>query len=435
MLNILNTNKTKITSITNLLSKILQVMLLIYSVHKASFYFSRNEITIWLTTTSLIGVFLFFDFGLSSNLLHSISHTNTKNIKKLKGIIATGLFTSFLLALIITISFLILANFLHHLPTFKKIPQEEIIQIKNIVYTYIFIFGFHFIYIALEKIYLGIGKGYQAYTLSILSVIFSAPLVFFVTEENMSINYMILSTFGVQTLFGLMLLIPLLNNKLIDSKSIKLIKKDQLVKVFKGSQKFFLINSGNLLSSGIDIYLIIFLLGLSETANYNISLRLFQIIIFPLTAINIPLWKKFAEINQSNDHEKADHLIKKIIYFSILFFAFITTFILIFGYKVTSIWTSGLISVSTLFLFAYSIRVLSECMSNLFISYLGGINRLDILIKFNCFILLLLFPIKVITLKYLGVQAMLFVFSILYILYFSYLLYRLKRTRQLISKY
>jgi O-antigen/teichoic acid export membrane protein len=170
-------------------------------------------------------------------------------------------------------------------------------------------------------------------------------------------------------------------------------------------------------------------LGLSETADYNIALRIFQIIIFPLTALNMPLWKKFAEINQLKKYENADKLINKIIYLSCLFFIFTTTFILILGQKITSLWTAGLISVSTLFLFAYSIRVFSECMGNLFINYLGGIHRLDILIKFNRIILLFLFPIKVITLKYFGVEAMLFIFSLLYIICFSYTLYDLKRVR------
>jgi O-antigen/teichoic acid export membrane protein len=422
-------NKGLVTSLTNFTSKIMQILVMIFSVYQASKYNSAQQIGAMLSIMGMVGILTFLDFGIPYNLIDQLSHQ--KKNSEIAKIISNGLIASISLSTIVSI--VLIFAYLIYTQFFQVNLNEDIdlLEINRSIFVYIFIFGFFLIASSIEKIYLSFGLGYKIYLASIVASLISLILIKFTTDSRLGISFLIISTFGAQTLSTLALATADFRKKIIVLEKINICRISSIIKkqIYDGSN-YLIITLGNLAAFGIDVYLILYLLGINQATQYVLAQRLFQIIIIPLTSLNLPLWSEFAMAHREKDHLKLRNKLLKIIKISIVLFLISAILIALYGTKIINVWTSGLILVPASFLSLYALRAMSEVISNLALNYLGGIQQTHIKLKFNYFILIVMLPIKIIILHLYGLEFMIFIFSAIYSLLLTYLIIRSNKINQ-----
>jgi O-antigen/teichoic acid export membrane protein len=342
-------------------------------------YINPAEYGIWLTLSSVVGLFNFFDIGLSNGLKNKLAEANANGLKKLSNIyISTtyaiiGLISVTLFVLFSICNFFLDWNYILNvnsdvganlnvlaLIVFGSFCIQLILQILNSILT-----AFH----ALAKVSLVSCLG-QLCTLAAILILKSTV--------NSSLFYLvIILTFTP-------ILVQLLATIFYFSKTYKLfIPSFKMVDfgfakdLLKIGGLFFFIQLGSLLLFQTDNIVITQLFGPEEVTVFNLCYKLFSVVVMVFTIVMNPFWTAFTDAYVKGDIAWIKDIFNKLYkYWGILIL--LSIILLVLSPFIFKIWIGDKVEISFPLSFTMALYTISICWMMIHNIFINGVGKLKL---------------------------------------------------------
>jgi len=345
-------------------------------------FLTQEKYGIWLTLTSILGWFSFFDIGLGNGLRNKLTEAFAKgNLKLGKKLVST---TYALLICIFSVVLLIfhLSNFFLEWDSIlntKTIGNMELYILTSIVFTF---FILRFIVQIISVVYLADQRPSISKLITTSGNLVSFLIVLILTRITIKGNLILLGTIisAIPVMLFLVVSITSFNSRY---KQLKPSIKQIDLKVSNGlvnlGAKFFVLQVSYLIAYTSSNILITQFYGPAEVTIYNIAYKYFYIPVMIYSIILSPIWSAVTDAYIKSDFVWLKKTLKHLNLLSLLFVLGIVLMILISD-LVYEIWVGREIVIPfslslTLGLYSITVVIISP-----FSAYINGLGKLDLTI-------------------------------------------------------
>ena len=268
-------------------------------------YLDTANYGVWLTLSSFISWFSFFDIGLGNGLRNKFAEAKTLgNYKDAQAFVSTAYFTIGSISLTIILLFFILNHFINWTQLFNTAPglESELSILLPIIFAF---FGLQLVVKLITSIY----QADQNHSIQGKVQFFSQGLsliaIWLLTKIDESSLLIFGSIFSSLPVFFLIALnFFAFKNRFKDFKpKFSLWKKDYLKEITGLGFKFFIVQIAAMVLFSTDNFIISKLFGPEEVVPYNIAFKYFSIVTMGYTILITPYWSSFTEAYAKKDFE------------------------------------------------------------------------------------------------------------------------------------
>ena len=343
-------------------------------------YINPSRYGIWLTLSSIIGWFSFFDIGLSQGLRNKFAEAKAKGDNKLARVyISTTYAILAIIFFIVWIIFLIVNQFLNwaHILNISENMQSEVSTLAVIVFSY---FCLNFVFKIITTLILANQEAAKSSLINILGQVVS--LIFIII--------LVKTTEGSLIKLGIALcvspLLVLIGANLVFFNgvfkkyrpSFSNIKFRYAKSLFNLGVVFFIIQVAGIIQYQTANIIIAQNFGTADVTSYNIVFKYFGILNMVFVIFLTPFWSASTEAYMKNDIQWIKSGIKKYNQLNILLFV-VGCFMLIFSSTLYRLWLGkGKVDIGfylSLWGFLYFILTM---FAGTYVYFLNGINALRI---------------------------------------------------------
>jgi len=277
-------------------------------------YINPTQYGIWLTLSSIVGWFSFFDIGLGNGLRNKFAESvSVGNIKLARIYVST---TYAVLAIIVSIA-LILFFFINHFLDWTSILNAPENMAKELNLLALLGFVFFCLQFVLQLINTVVTANQQPSTSSLFNLLgnlFSLIVIFILTKTTAG------SLIALGIALGLAPIVVLAISSIwfystsykAFAPSIRLINFKYGKELLKIGSEFFIINIGVMIIFQTDNIIIAQVLGPSEVTVFNVAYKLFFVVIMIFSILLTPFWSAFTEAYAKGDIQWIRNVFKKI---------------------------------------------------------------------------------------------------------------------------
>ena len=279
-------------------------------------YLNAENYGIWMAMTSILYWFAFFDVGLGNGMRNYLSEAiSRQDYIKARSYFSTAIFLLAIIAVLIGILSIIIIFQLD----LNHIFNTHIMSNKSLAYIMVVAISFSLIQFVAKNV----GMVYiamQRYAINDLIVfigqLISTIIVYIITKTTEShLIYIVMAITSIPALVFILASIPLLKQHPQLKPSIKSIDFTSAKKIIGKGLGFFIIQiTSCLVIFGSANILISHYCGPEQVTVYNISYKLFNILIIIYTIIISPLWNAYTDASVKNDYAWIRKIFKKSIY-------------------------------------------------------------------------------------------------------------------------
>ena len=279
-------------------------------------YLNAENYGIWMAMTSILYWFAFFDVGLGNGMRNYLSEAiSRQDYIKARSYFSTAIFLLAIIAVLIGILSIIIIFQLD----LNHIFNTHIMSNKSLAYIMVVAISFSLIQFVAKNV----GMVYiamQRYAINDLIVfigqLISTIIVYIITKTTEShLIYIVIAITSIPALVFILASIPLLKQHPQLKPSIKSIDFASAKKIIGKGLGFFIIQiTSCLVIFGSANILISHYCGPEQVTVYNISYKLFNILIIIYTIIISPLWNAYTDASVKNDYAWIRKIFKKSIY-------------------------------------------------------------------------------------------------------------------------
>ncbi|HLN53757.1 MAG TPA: oligosaccharide flippase family protein [Lentimicrobium sp.] len=359
-------------------------------------YLGTEDYGIWLTLSSVISWFAFFDMGIGNGLRNLFSEAVTlKNLKLAKTYVSTA-YVGLGIVLILSALLFLLFNYFIDWNTLLNAPASRNYDLNNIA---ILIFTLFLFRMELKLISIILLADQRA----ALSNIFE-PLANIISL--IGIYLLTLSTTGSMESFILVVSLSPVIVFLIAtfyffrkeyheySPSFKYFEIKHLRSLVSLSSKFFLIQIAVLVIFSTDNLIITRILGPQEVTIYNIAFKYFNIITMGFAIIIIPFLPAFTEAYVKEDIQWIRNAIKKLLIVWMLIF--VTVIAMIFLAKpFYELWVGNKIQIPTLLNVMMAGFILISTWNNIYVYFINSTGKITVQVIGSLFAAIINIPLSI----------------------------------------
>jgi len=393
-------------------------------------YLGQTNYGIWLTLSSIVTWFNFFDGGLGLGLRNKFAEALAKNEKILaREYVSTTYFLLSILSIILFIVFFIIYNKLSW-ASFLNTNEYSNYYLSTVA---LVVFGGFFIQLtfrliknlllanqqpAIDNLIMFLGK------ILVFVGILILPLFF----KNSLLAYGIV--FTVAPVFAFILAsICLFYGKYKEyAPSIKFIKLRLVNNLSKLSLSFFVIQISVAVLFTTDNFIIAQLFDPSEVTPYHIANKYFSVGLIIFTIIMTPMWSAYTEAYIKQEMNWIRNTLKKL--FATWFFLFLFVLIMLatsnYIYK---IWVGENVRINWLVSFGWALFVILQMFNMIFTHFLNGISKIRIQLYTAISSIIINIPLSIYFAKYLnfGVAGVIFATNISILIYIIFRAIQVKK--------
>lgn len=363
-------------------------------------YLDTERYGIWLTLTSIVGWFTFFDAGLGNGLRNKLSEALAKGEHQLaKEYVSTTYALISAIFIGVLVLFYCVNPFLHwnEILNTTSVPEKELSLLALVVFTFFFLrFIFKLIGIilmadqkpALNNAFGPIGNIISLLIIYILSLTIKGALVTmgFVLSVVPVIVLLVASFFLFRGRYKHL------------KPNIKNIKWSHSRSLLGLGVKFFIIQIASIILFTTSNIIITQILGAEQVTIYNIAFKYFQMPVMIYGIVMTPIWSAVTDAYVRKDFDWLKNTLSKLNKLSWIFFAGIII-MLIASKQVYSFWIGSKINIP----FIVSAAMALYASINIFLSpysqYINGIGKLYVSTRFVVIILICYIPLAIILAK------------------------------------
>jgi O-antigen/teichoic acid export membrane protein len=396
-----------LTIVANVLSRLLAMTVMIFSVSLTIPYLGAERFGVWMTIASFTGMLSFLDLGIGNALTNKVAKIATQNNQiALRSLISGGLGFLLILGSVITIALISLASMLPWEMLIKARNVELYTEIRQVAILFACIFGFQIFTNGIHRIFAGLQRAFESHLINLVGSAISLCCLFFAAQKHAGIGHLLLATFGIQVFVSLILIIFLYKRNQISSIDLISNIKTEIPSLIKIGGLFFILQIGVMLSTGADSIIISSNLGVEHVTAFSLVQRLFQFASQPIGIMNAPLWSAYADADSRGEKKFIKNTLKISLKNSFIFITLATCFLVFFGSKIIQNWTNNEVFISKSFLLIYGCWVILEVTGNalgVFLNGCGIVRQQVINVVVFSFISI---AAKLYSIKYYGVEAM-----------------------------
>ncbi len=340
-------------------------------------YLNPTKYGIWLTLSSVVAWFSFFNFGITSGLRNKFAEAISQGNHCLaKDLVSTAYITTTIFIFIIYLIFLVINPYLDFVKIFN-VPQYLSGEVYNLVTVVFTFFSVQFVLNILNSIIAGDQKNVLTELLNLIISVFSLIAVIILTlisDGSLILLGTVMSSTPMVILFiASLVLFQKKYNKYIPSfKNVKIKAAKDLLGV---SSQFFIIQISGIILFSTDNIIVTQLFGPAEVTPYNIAFRYFNFASIIFVMIANPFWSAFTEAYISQEIEWIKRIVRKMLVIWV-FCALVVLFMLGMANMVYSIWVGEIIVVSNLLSTFMAVFTLIFTWNIPFVYFINGIGKI-----------------------------------------------------------
>lgn len=364
-------------------------------------YLNPTKYGIWITLSSVINWFVFFDIGLGNGLKNKFAEAlATGEEEKAKIYIST---TYGILTIIITLVFLFFLvinplidwTFLLNAPNTLK---NELSILALIVFGF---FCIKFILQLIGTILIADQKPAYSDLLNLGNNFIALILIMIlINTTNGSLLYL-----GIAISVAPIIIYTMASCYFYKRDYKKFIPSFRYLnfkyakELMSLSSRFFILQLVGIILFASDNIIITHLFGPKEVTPYNIAFKYFSIVIMIFSIINSPFWSAYIEAYTKNDFNWIKNVIKKIQKFWIIL-AFFSLLMLLVSRFIYRLWIGNIVDIPfTLSLFM-CIYVIMATYGDIFVSFVNSTGKIKLQLIISLFAGLMNIPLSILFAKY-----------------------------------
>ncbi len=366
-------------------------------------FLSVSEYGIWLTLSSVIGWFVFFDVGLSSGLKTKLGIAlGKKEYQLAKTYVSTTYAT---IAIIIGLVFLIFILIYPFLDWGKilNVPSNLSSSAPLFVLVFTSLFAFQFIANIIGTILTADQRPTAASAISTLtSIIYLLLLILLKTFTKGTLLSLTLICNGTSVIIYLAASIYLFRGRYFHiSPSFKAVDFSHFKELATLGIKFFFIQISSIILFSTDNMIITQLYTPADVAPYSVSMKYMTIPLMLFSMVTWPLWAAFSEAYAIKDYEWIRKTVNKLvlIWFGMILLVLIC---LLFAELFYQIWLKGEIIVPFLLSAFMGLYALLVGWNQIFVFFLNGVGKIKLQLYMSFITIFINIPMSVYFAKGLG---------------------------------
>ncbi len=381
--------------------KVLNLGIVYFTIPFLLKYLGNEKYGVWVTIFSVVNILFFVDLGIVNGLKTKLSEALSLGKQKIaQEYISTAYISIFSISILFfLVGFFVIQNInlTSLLNIDNGITEDNLKQVFLI--TLIFIV-FNFFLSIYKPLYSAINKSAKVelslllYQLSIFCLIYYSIQNLQSSLQNVAIYYGI-SNLIISLLFSYFFfkerqhLIP----------SFMFFNKNKIKELMSLSIDFFIIQLSMIIIFTTDNLLISNLLGPKEVTNYDVVLKLFQVLIIISLIVLDPFWALFSDAFQKRDYTWLKATIKWLNKLFILFL--ISVIILVFtAPKIITLWIGETVQVNQALVYSMGIFVIVRVYAAIYMYFLNGIGEIKLQKWLYVFGAIINIPISIILVKH-----------------------------------
>ncbi len=331
-----------------------------------------NEYAVFSVITGIMGWFMLFDFGIGSSLQNYISEhrANSKDYDIfLKSSFMFIFFITILMICILYFTSPFIAKFI-----FKNFNFIDITEKRILLFVAGVVFLLTNIINVLYKVWYGEMRGYLSNIFPAFGYILVFLIFYFLKDHFTKISenkllYMVVIYFLPVILFPLLIAFRKLDLNIFQV-GVKKIWDEILLKLIKRGIKFWIFAVMGAVVLQVDYIIMSLYLSPDDIVAYNIASRIFIFGFFIYNSVLSALWPVFSEKIARNEIKEVNEMVKKYIFYGILYMFFFTIIFILLRDRLISFFISGervMLSVKFIIIlgFYYLLRVWCDTYSML----------------------------------------------------------------------
>ena len=371
-------------------------------------YLGEERFGVWMTVASLAGMLTFLDLGVGNGFVSFIARLKvTGDNEDFKGAVTRGMILLAIIGLVMGL-LLALLNVLWPLQSIIVVKSHQAMEDARIsAWVFICIFGCSIPFQGTYRIFNGVQKLWAVNLFRSIGSIVSILAVFVLSKIEAAPYYLLLATYGVQTLIPLALLAYIIRKKwftLTPHKNRKQANQEYKYLLNIGGL-FFLLQIGTMVGWGADALLISSLSGAAAVAQFAIAQRIYQLVSVPVAILSAPLWAAYADARAHGDTIFIVKTLKKSILVSVAVSGTLSSLLYLTSGMLVQFWIGDIAQLSTSLLLAFSIWKVMESIGISFSMLLNGMHIITPQVVSVVLFCLLAFPLKFYFIPKLGAPA------------------------------
>lgn len=366
-------------------------------------YLDTENYGVWLTLSSFIGWFSFFDIGLGNGLRNKFAEAKSNgNYKDAQGFVSTAYFTIGLISLAIVVLFLGINPFINWANLFNTNAslQHDLSILLPIVFAF---FGLQLVVKLITSIFQGDQNHSIEGKIQFFGQVLSLLVIWLLIQtDNSSLLLFgtVFSALPVLILIGLNIFAFNTKYKKFKPK-LNLWKRDYLKDIAGLGFKFFILQMATVVIFSTDNFIISKLFGPEEVVPYNIAFKYFSIMSIAYAIVITPYWSSFTEAYAKKDFEwikKSVSTIQKI-WFLVPVALFIMVLLSDWFYK---FWVGDKVEVPLILSICIAFNVAIRTLTMIYNYFINGVGKVHLHLIISVFTMLLNIPLSVVLAKYLN---------------------------------
>ena len=343
-------------------------------------YLTQEKYGIWITLTSILGWFSFFDIGLGNGLRNKLTEALAND-----NLVLGKRYVSTTYAILICIFSVVLLVF--HISNFflnwnsilntKTIDENELYILTSIVFTF---FVLRFIVQLISVIYLADQKPSATIMMATGGNLLSFLIVLLLTKITLNGNLVLLGTIisAVPVLLFVVVSVISFNTRYKSLKpSVKAVDFKLSNTLLKLGTKFFFLQVAYIIVFSTSNVFITQFYGPAEVAVFNIAFKYFQIPVMVFSIIMSPIWSAVTDAYSQSDFDWMKKTLRQLNVISLLFVFGIILMVVISNW-VYKIWVGDEIEIPMSLSVSLSIYSVMQIAIAPYSSFINGIGKLKL---------------------------------------------------------
>lgn len=371
-------------------------------------YLDAENYGIWLTLSSFIAWFSFFDVGLGNGLRNKFAEARTLgDYESAKGYVSTAYYTLGSMSIVLFIMSLLTNTVVDWSAVFNTSfsLREELNLLMPLVFG---CFSLRLLLSLVTSIFLADQNHSITGKVNFFIALISLIVIWVLTQTSNSS----LLIFGLVISFVPVLILVILNIYAFKGSFKKYLpkysywRKNYLKDIFGQGISFFIIQISMIILVSTDNLIITQILGPEEVVPYNISYKYMGISSMILGIVLAPYWSSFTEAYISKETQwikKSMNSLKKIVVLAII----LTLFLLLISNFAYTIWVGDKVKIPFVLSFCMAIYFITTICYAPFVMFINGVGKIKLQMYLLAFGAIVNIPISILLLKFtkLGVEA------------------------------
>ena len=261
---------------------------------------SKEEFGYWLMINNMTALLAFADLGIGNGLINAVASSHSTNDARIGRILSNALCSLSFFALVFFVLLILVLEFIVA-PRMLSPIGDGAVNVKNAFFVFIVLFCITIPLNAVNKVYIGLQKGYMTALASALSVVTSLAFLIISVHFKAGLVWYVFSFFAGNVV------VLLVNNVVFFVRNkqflpaINYINFIEMKMLLKVGVAFLFLQINSAVVVNVDGWIVASTIGIGHFADYAIAYKLIGLVIVIVGLILQPMWPAYRDAIYKND--------------------------------------------------------------------------------------------------------------------------------------